>query len=192
VLHAEVRPESCEIALWLCTLGAIFGAWTVYQFSWLMLGWQSGLENYVHHTLFCVVSVLNPYSFCVFEATLFALAMEISSPALSTMLIFRQVRGTIVTRFGSLDYSQIETGAALIFMPLFLISRVFMFGYALWRSLQVWVVRPGIVLSTLGERTTFVCCVQGVYLAGWGLQLFWARVIVKKFLRKFGGKLKVN
>jgi len=189
LLHPESSAESCDMVLYVCTLGATFGAWSLYQFSWLLLGWQSGLENYVHHTVFSLVSFLNPYNFVLIEATLAALAMEISSPALSTMLIFRQVRGSIKTPLGLLEYSQIETVAALVFMPLFLIARVFVFGYAMWRCMQVWVLQPPLVMTALGDGSysaEVLCIQQALYLGGFGLQLFWAQLIVSKFMRKFG------
>eukprot|EP00658_Telonema_sp_P-2_P045448 TRINITY_DN3340_c0_g1_i2.p1 TRINITY_DN3340_c0_g1~~TRINITY_DN3340_c0_g1_i2.p1 ORF type:complete len:302 (+),score=74.53 TRINITY_DN3340_c0_g1_i2:126-1031(+) len=190
VVHTGSRIEECNTCAGVYLLGHLFGAWAFYQLTWLLLGWQKGFDNWAHHLMFCTIAVINPYFFTIYEATGFALAMEISSPALSAMIIFRSATGRMQLLGSTWDYREIETAAGLVFCPVFLVVRVLLFGYGLWRSVQVWFVQPESVMVALGSRASGAKLIQGIYFAAWLLQLFWARIVVKKVLRKIRGQPK--
>ena len=83
---ASTVDEQCTIFSYTSIIGSVFGhvfgSWAFFQLSWLLLGWQSGIENWVHHLLFTGVYLVNAYSFVLGETILFAVAMEVSSPPL--------------------------------------------------------------------------------------------------------------
>ena len=172
-----VTTEMCTgIYTHVIFVGGAFGSWALFQISWLLLGWESGVDKWAHHLLFTFLVYAGHFFHVLPELTFFAVGMELSTPALCVLLTFREVVG----------YSQITALAKIIFALQFAFCRIFMFGYGLFRSLSLWYDPPSLsFLDTLDDRKAAMAFLHALYCAGYALQLFWGYFILSQVLRKF-------
>lgn len=164
--------------------GLLFTAYCLYQVIGLLLGWEKGLELWFHHIVFTSLGCLCLSYWFMPTFSGFAIAMEISTPALLVRLTFRRLVG----------YERVVSISSMIFAPMFLFSRVFVFGYAVIIHLAAWYYKPEIYTSLHGVHRipiTAITIVMVLYTIGWFLQIFWAVSIVKTAL-KVGKKPKVK
>jgi len=171
-------PGSNEVA---CTcysqslvVGRGFISLGLYQVLSLILGWERGWDVYFHHILFCFLSFAITQLEALYVLGMFGVAMEISTPALCVVLLFRSVKG----------HTLLVTLAGYFFALLFLSTRVVLFGWALWRSLSFWNLDSAAQAATLvalGEnKQMIIVFLQALFGVGYLLQVVWARQIVAK------------
>ena len=84
------RSDSAHSAGCLATyqatiMGPIFMSWTLFQIAWIAIGGERGVDNYVHHVLFLLVSIVAPYYSVCGELVLFSIAMEAEIPLSAPM-----------------------------------------------------------------------------------------------------------
>ena len=139
----SMAQDGCEPSKQANLLGAAFTSWALFQIVWILLGWEKGLDNYIHHFLFLVITFVRapatrhtpaprrpthsrpprqmaPYFNICGELVLFAITMEVSTPALNVMLTTRQLVGK----------EGLSDAAGAVFALLFFASRVGFFGRA--------------------------------------------------------------
>ena len=167
---------ACQLMSDGAMVGTIFGSWALFQMFMWMVGWEKGWVTLLHHTLFLSLSILCQYVWGHGELTAFAVSMELSSPALDLMLVFRAVKGweAAADAFGA------------VFALTFLLCRPLLFGFGLWRSLSFWTRPPPQAEHVEPPKMLLLKIIHVVYLLGWILQLVWAVGIVKKLRRKVG------
>ena len=143
-------------------------------------------SNYIHHLLFFLITVVAPLHCICGELTLFANAMEISTPVLNVMLVFRNVEGA----------DGIATAAGVLFALLFYFARVFLFGWGLWRSLSFWWAAESAFgagpHADLTGRVGAIAFLHGLLGGIYLLQLFWAKTIAGKFYSVIFGRDKLD
>jgi len=164
-------------------LGSIFGALMLFYLFYWCIGWDKGMEQLFHHVTFFGVTIVLARRSALPHSGLWAMAMEGSSPALNAMNLLRQLDGSLA-----------EQGAMacfLIFIILFFALRCVLFGRVVLRTCYLRVMAPdGFPLHVPAWEIDVVVV---LWLAGWLLQLYWLRAIIKKVQRKFakakpGGK----
>jgi len=181
VLHANISATSCEYYSQGSFWGSVYAGWAMYQVVQVACGWEKGgWIMWVHHLLFAFLGLAVPYLFVLSELTLFALAMEISTPFLEFLLTFRELEG----------HQTLTKVASLLFAVTFLFTRIFYFGYGLYRSLMFWHAPAPEALAALGDRATAVQALQGLFFLGWIVQLVWAKTLVSKLVGLVVGKGK--
>ena len=173
---ADVGP--CVAEARANIVGVLYTSWSLFQMVWIVLGWESGIDNYIHHVVFLSVSLVGFYFNVAGELFLFAGAMEVSTPPLNVMLTAQQVEGS-----GS---AAAADKAGAVFVLLFFTSRVAGFGYGLWRSLSFW--WAGSPVADLSGREGAAALLHVLFGAGWIVQLFWARVVLGKLRGMARGK----
>lgn len=159
-------------------LGSIFGALMIsYLFYWC-IGWDPGLEQLFHHLTFFLVTIVLARESALPQSGTIAMAMEASSPALNAMNLVRQLEGPRKETMALLFF--------LVFLVLFFALRCVMFGRVVLRTLYLRMLAPdGFPVHVAAWETDLVVV---LWLAGWLLQLYWLRAIVKKLIRKFSPK----
>lgn len=178
-LHAGTSAVGCEYWKQGALIGSIFGGWVLYQIVQLSMGWETGnAVTWAHHLLFFALSIAVPYYLVLPELTIFAVAMEISTPFLDIMLTSREMEG----------YNTVTTISTVLFALSFLVTRVGYFGYGLYRSLSFWQVASPEALAAVSDRINVVMTLQALFVGGYLLQLFWARQIVGKLMGIVMGK----
>ena len=159
-------------------LGSIFGALMLsYLFYWCC-GWDKGMEQLFHHLTFFGVTIVLARRSALPQSGLWAMAMEASSPALNAMNILRQLEGR-------------ETGAMLafvVFILLFFLLRCVLFGKVVLRTCYLRLFDVG--GFPLHVPAWEIDVVVMLWLAGWLLQLYWLRAILKKLQRRFARSTK--
>ena len=112
---------------------------------------------WVHHFMFACISFYTPYLGVLPELTLFALAMETSTPALEMMSIARCVEG-----FNGKALNLIKS----VFALSFILSRVVLFGYGLFRSLLFWRDAEEQQFYGLADRVYGLIILQVCFMSG--------------------------
>lgn len=167
-------------------MGALFNGWILFQCMWWILGWEAGIDKLIHHVIFLIPAIVGQYYHIMAELVVFAISMETSTPALAMMLLTRQVEG----------HERAVAISGGIFSVLFLVIRIFVYGYGLARSWSFWVDPPSSALAELGEvgsgRRVAVVAMQAIFSAGWLLQLFWARTIAARLYGVISGRQSVH
>jgi len=174
ILHDGSSGLTCRVAEVATALGSFFGGNAMFQCFSLLMGWEKGgIAMWIHHISFTVLGFACPYGYIFYELTLFALAMETSTPVLQLMLMLRAVQGNeaIVGSLGS------------IFALLFFLTRILFFGFGIFRSLMFWTGAG----PTVGDRLSLAVVVQAFFCGGYVLQLVWFRVIAARAINHICG-----
>lgn len=174
------HAPGCEAGVHANVMGAVFTSWALFQVLWMVAGCERGVDMYIHHTLFLLATIVGPYYNICPELILFTLAMECSTAPLNAMLVTRSLQG----------WEGVAEAIAPLFAVSFLLFRVVLFGWGLWRSLAFWWAPPS-AAGSVGDLRGRLGAVAGLHalLAGaFVLQLFWARVLVAKAVSKLRGK----
>eukprot|EP00658_Telonema_sp_P-2_P030047 TRINITY_DN22764_c0_g1_i1.p1 TRINITY_DN22764_c0_g1~~TRINITY_DN22764_c0_g1_i1.p1 ORF type:complete len:205 (-),score=31.42 TRINITY_DN22764_c0_g1_i1:295-909(-) len=164
----------CEIWSHGVMLGTIFQSFSLYQMAIWLVGWEKGMDTFVHHAIFLSLSFLCPYVWGYSELTTFALCMELSTPALNMVLIFRSLQG----------WELMSDSFGALFAIQFLICRPLLFGLGLWRSAHFWRDPPPQAGHIEAQRMTMLAAINIIFALGWILQVVWAVGITRKLLRK--------
>ena len=75
-------------------------------------------------------------------------------------------------------------GASALFAVTLLFARPLFFGIGVARSLYFWVNPSADELAAVAGMETRIMAVQGLFFAGWLLQLWWSVGVVSKIMRK--------
>lgn len=141
----------------------------------LVMRWESDWDNYVHHIGFLVLTLISTHYPIFPELGMFALAMELSTIPLSFMLVLREPKGY--------EWA-LERVLGPIFGITFMLTRVVLFGVALFRHFSLYLSDPDVFSRGVGSDIPagVMATVQTCYVAMWCLQLYWAWAVIIKYL----------
>jgi hypothetical protein len=154
-------------------VGHLYMAYIVHQCVCCLLRWEkTSVDTVVHHVIFLALSgLLTHYHFMPELATVL-ISMEVSTPPLLAMLLFRRVRG----------HARLVGVLSVAFGILFFLARILLFTAGLLRSLSLWVTRPAVYMNDeAGYPPTWTfMCVHVCCLAGLALQYVWGVGLLRK------------
>ena len=182
--HTRLSDVECGIIMDVGILGSLFGGNLIFQCCTCCLGWEGpevGMSEFVHHSLFMVLTIVLPYFYILGEVTTFAVAMELSTPVLLAVLFFEKLEG----------FDVLKIFLKILFLVLFTLVRPIWFGYGIYRSLQFWSLEDVAVENRKASDIRLVQGTQLLFFLAWVLQLVWLISIVRKAQRA-AGKLCTN
>lgn len=171
-------------------IGELFLGYILFMTVMWCIGWDDGCDTIVHHIAFICITFLQGQYGCMVKLGLAAIMMELSTPALYGMLVFRQIAGRGPDGAADPDVAHpIADICAPVFAVLFIVTRVFCFGWQLWETVVITAMHWSTVFP---GKPNSLPAYQGMtllvlYTFGWAMQLFWAKTLVQKMLRKFRG-----
>ena len=139
-------------------------------------------EIYMHHAIFAVVSLIILKSCSAALTTVLLITQELSSPFLNVFLLLRAFKG--------LDCLASQ-GVFLCFAAVFFLTRVFLNSFGtFWFLREVYQNHREGTLTLVAMHPLEQGVVALAILAGWALQLHWARHIASKTYAALFGKIK--
>jgi len=163
--------------LYCCVCGEIITGNFLFQLVFWFLRWETGLVSFLHHLGFVVAGVLVLWVQLYPRLSAAAISMEVSSPFLSSHLLFRQLEGDLA--------ASISNASSVVFVLLFFVVRILFYGYTVLDfQYQYFLHRDGFPPWADPTVTTAIMIIFSV---GWVLQLFWSRAVFAKAIKALRG-----
>eukprot|EP00756_Hemistasia_phaeocysticola_P056906 Hpha_TRINITY_DN33550_c0_g1::TRINITY_DN33550_c0_g1_i1::g.171131::m.171131 len=159
-------------------IGELFLGYTMYMTVMLFMGWDKGVDTLIHHIAFITLAWFQVGYGVFVRVGLWAMSMELSTPALYVHLVYRQIEGETASKLSSCS--------AIVFGLLFILVRIIGFGYGVITAAVSTITHFDTVLP---DKPDAIPKELGLFIlllmfGGWALQLYWATFIFGKLFKK--------